>query len=204
MTGWHLTASSSPHHAPASSSWTSTSLSGQRSPSQEFHLGEHPARWSPGWPGTQMMAGGPDTISLARRYLRDHTRSRDLSQEKLGGSISLSPPSCHLSLHTPPGASPTQEQGHAPQPLQSPLWCQPQCHWRPAETMHCTGASNGDAVAMTGSGRKLKKVRWEVFCQEQRAPLRLEASGAAPASHPAVLWPGETSLHFLQLWFPAA
>lgn len=69
---------------------------------------------------------------------------------------------------------------------------------------HHTGASSDDAVAMTGSGRKLKKVRWDVSCQERRAPLRLEASAAARASHSAVLWPGKTSLHFLQLRFPTA
>lgn len=68
---------------------------------------------------------------------------------------------------------------------------------------HCT-AQEPDAVAMTGSGRKLKKVRWDVSCLEQRAPLRLEASVAAPASHPAVLWPGVTSLLFIQLCFPTA
>ena len=65
-----------------------------------------------------------------------------------------------------------------------------------AETWHHTGASNADAVAVTGSGRKLKKVRWDVSCQRQRGPLRLEASAAAPTTHP--LWPGENSLRFLQ------
>lgn len=189
--GWHVTVLSSPHHAPASSSWTSASLSGQRSPSQELHLGEHPMRQSTGWPGTQMMAGGPDTISLAKRHLRDQARSRDLSQEKLWGNISISPSRCHLSLLPPPGASPTQEQGRACQTLQSPRWWQPGGHWRPAETWHRTGAQNADAMAVTGCGRKLQKVRWDVSCQEQRAPLRLDASAAAPAS-PALpsLWGG--------------
>ena len=115
--GCHLAALSSPRHTPARSSWTSVSLSGQRIPSQQFHLSEHPVRQSPGWPGTQTMTGGADTVCLAKRYLRDHTRSRDLSQEKLGGSISLSPSRCHLRLLPPPGASPTQVQGHACQPL---------------------------------------------------------------------------------------
>lgn len=73
-----------------------------------------------------------------------------------------------------------------------------------AEMRHHTGASNADAVTITGFGRKLKKVRRDVSCQQQRAPLRLEASAAAPTSHPTVLWPGETSLHYLQLWFPTA
>lgn len=45
-------------------------------------------------------------------------------------------------------------------------------------------ASHADAVAMTGSGRKPKKVRWDVSCQQQRSPPRLEAFAAAPASHP--------------------
>lgn len=115
--GCHLAALSSPCRAPASSSWTSASLSGQRIPSQEFHLSEHTVRWSPEWPGTQTITGGSDTICLAKKYLRDHTRYRDLSQGKLGGSISLSPSCCHLRLLPPPSTSLTQEQGRACQRL---------------------------------------------------------------------------------------
>lgn len=56
-------------------------------------------------------------------------------------------------------------------------------HWHTAGMWHHPGASNADVVAMTGSGRKLKKVRWDVSCQQQRSPLRLEAFVAASTSH---------------------
>lgn len=116
--GCHLAALSSPYRAPASSSWTSASLSGQRIPSQEFHLSEHTVRWSPGWLETQTITGGPDTICLAKKYLRDHTRTRDLSQGKLGSSISLSLSCCHLRLLPPPKCIPDPGAGAClPAPL---------------------------------------------------------------------------------------